>query len=285
LDSARKNDQREKRSMTMDAASLLYLELMKKCLTNTIYPAELVPINPKSFYKRQIVRLFGKRGITLARERPADFENRAKGLDNNPRAHTMIGLRRLTNIQTCVQQAIDDNVPGDLIEAGVWRGGATAFMRAILKANAILDRLVWVADSFAGLPSPDQQRYPQDSGDLHHTLQWLAVSLDEVKETFRKYDLLDEHVRFLKGRFKDTLPRADIKRLAVIRLDGDMYESTMDSLTSLYPKLSIGGYIILDDWGILPSCRGAIDDYRSSQGISEPVLPVDEIAGYWRRER
>lgn len=270
----------------MERAAELYLELMKKCLTNTVYAdPELVPVTPDGFLKRQVVAAFKSKGIALVREKPAAVEKRARGLDNNPRAHTMIGLERLTNIQRCVERALEDQVPGDLIEAGVWRGGAAAFMRAILKAHGERDRIVWVADSFAGLPPPDDDRYPQDRGDEHHARRWLAVSLDEVKETFRRYDLLDEQVHFLKGWFKDTLPNAGIGRLAVIRLDGDMYESTMDSLVSLYPKLSIGGYIILDDWELIPTCRQAIDDFRSTNGITEPVHPVDGVAGYWRRER
>jgi O-methyltransferase len=158
-------------------------------------------------------------------------------------------------------------------------------MRAILRAYGIRDRLVWVADSFAGLPAPDAKRYPEDRGDTHHEHKWLAVSLEEVQKTFRKYGLLDDQVRFLKGWFKDTLPAAPIERLAVIRLDGDMYESTMQGLEALYPKLSIGGFIILDDWELIPSCRRAIDDFRLRHGITEPVLAVDGNAGYWRRER
>jgi O-methyltransferase len=269
----------------LESPAALYLELMKKSLTNTIYDEpDLVPVTPRGFLKRQVVKAFAGRGITLASAQPASA-TRARGLYNNPRAHTMIGLERLTNIQRCVEQALADRVPGDLIETGVWRGGATAFMRAILKAHGVKDRVVWVADSFEGLPPPDAEVHPEDAGDKHHTLSWLAVSEDDVKETFRRYDLLDGQVRFLKGWFKDTLPGAPIERLAVMRLDGDMYGSTMDALTSLYPKLSVGGYVILDDWEVIPTCRKAIDDFRAANGITEPVMPVDGNAGYWRRER
>jgi O-methyltransferase len=197
----------------------------------------------------------------------------------------MIGLARLDNIQQCAERAIADGVPGDFIETGVWRGGATVLMRAILKAHGITDRAVWVADSFDGLPPPDAKRYPQDEGDTHHDNRWLAVARAQVEETFRRYGLLDGQVRFLEGWFSDTLPRAPIERLALMRLDGDMYSSTMDALVNLYPKLSIGGYVIVDDWEIIPTCRRAIEDFRGAHGIKEPVLPVDGNAGYWRRER
>jgi O-methyltransferase len=270
----------------MSTAVELYLELMKKSLTNTVYSEpELVPVKPGNALKRLVAAAINAKGISLVREKTDSVVRRAKGLDNNPRAHTMIGIDRLTNIQRCVEQVLDEHVPGDLIEAGVWRGGAAAFMRAILKARGVGDRTVWVADSFAGLPPPEEDRYPADKGDDHHGHSWLAISLDEVKATFRAYGLLDDQVRFLQGWFKDTLPHAPIDRLAVIRLDGDMYGSTMDSLSSLYPKLSVGGYIILDDWDLIPSCRRAIEDYRAANGITEPVLAVDGVAGYWRRAR
>lgn len=265
----------------------LYLDLMKKCLTNTIYddPA-FVPIRPRGLLMRELVKALARAGITLGRPTsPADLERRQVGKDNDPRAHTMVGIRRLTNIEVCIERVLDDRVRGDLIETGVWRGGAAAFMRAVLKAHGVVDRTVWVADSFEGLPSPDVQRYPQDAGDLHHKLEWLAVSVEDVKETFRRYDLLDEQVRFLKGWFKDTLPAAPIESLAVMRLDGDMYSSTMDALVALYPRLSVGGYAILDDWGVLPSCRQAVADFRSSRGITEPIVDVDGEAVFWRRER
>jgi O-methyltransferase len=191
-------------------------------------------------------------------------------------------MKRLENLQACVEDILRKGVPGDLIETGVWRGGATIFMRAILKAYGVTDRGVWVADSFSGLPPPNPDVYPADADDPHYTIGLLAVSLDEVKSNFEKYGLLDNQVRFLKGWFRDTLPKAPIKELAVIRLDGDMYESTMDALSALYPKLSQGGYLIVDDYE-LPGCKQAVDDYRKTNSINDELLQIDGSAVYWRR--
>ncbi len=195
----------------------------------------------------------------------------------------MIGLKRLDNLQFCVDDVLTNAIPGDLIETGVWQGGATIFMRAILKAHGVTDRRVWVADSFAGLPRPNAMKYPHDSGDRHHTYKELAVSVEQVMANFERYGLLDEQVCFLKGWFRDTLPKAPIEKLAVIRLDGDMYESTMDGLVNLYPKLSPGGYIIIDDYGAIPACRRAVTAYRKSHRISEEIRRVDWTGAYWRR--
>jgi O-methyltransferase len=208
---------------------------------------------------------------------------RAKGRDWPAKAHTMIGFERLRNVRELMSHVISEKVPGDFVETGAWRGGACIYMRAVLKVFGIEDRTIWVADSFAGLPAPDPVRYPsQDVGDQHHTFKELAVSLETVQENFRKYDLLDDQVRFLKGWFKDTLPAAPIARIAVLRLDGDMYASTMDALQALGHKVSPGGYVIVDDFGAVEGCRRAIADYRRERAIDAPIHDIDGIGAYWR---
>lgn len=247
----------------MQSTKEMYLDLMKKCLIDLIYAD--VQEKP-SLYSG-----------------PFDEATRLIGGDWPTYAHTMIGMKRLDNLQFCVEEVLSRGVPGDLIETGVWRGGATIFMRALLKASAVTDRLVWVADSFEGLPAPNPEKYPADTGDCLHEFAELAVSLDQVKSNFAKYDLLDGQVQFLKGWFRDTLPNAPVERLAVIRLDGDMYESTMDALVNLYPKLSSGGYLIVDDYGVMENGRQAVDDFRESQGITSELKWIDWSGVFWQR--
>lgn len=156
-------------------------------------------------------------------------------------------------------------------------------MRAFLRAYGDTDRTVWVADSFDGLPPPDADAYPADANDLHRTVsRWLAISQDTVERNFRRYGLFDRQVRFLNGWFKDTLPKAPIESLAVLRLDGDMYESTIQALDALYPKLSHGGFVIVDDYFLKP-CAQAIHDFRRAHGITDEILDIDRMASYWRR--
>jgi O-methyltransferase len=172
-----------------------------------------------------------------------------------------------------------------VIETGVWRGGACILMRGVLKAYGDTKRRVWVADSFQGLPRPADEHDEHDlAGKLHQCTE-LAVPVERVKANFERYGLLDEQVHFLKGWFRDTLPHAPIDRLAVARLDGDMYESTMDALEALYPKLSIGGFLIVDDYNDISVCKQAVEDYRNRHGICEPIIPIDWSGVYWRRER
>ena len=191
-------------------------------------------------------------------------------------------MKRLDNLQMCIEQVISNEVPGDLIETGVWKGGATIFMCGVLKAYGDEGRSVWIADSFQGLPPPNVEKYPADKGDLHYTIDSLRITEEMVRENFAAYGLLDENVKFLKGWFKDTLPGAPIERLAILRLDGDMYESTMDALQSLYSKLSVGGFVIVDDYCI-ESCRKAVTDFRARHGIMDDIIDIDGTGVFWRR--
>lgn len=195
----------------------------------------------------------------------------------------MIGAERLRNLRECIESCLREGVPGDLIETGVWRGGATIFMRGVLAAHGDAERNVWVADSFAGLPAPEPERYPSDEGGTLHTRAQLSIPLEEVKRNFERYGLLDDRVRFLPGWFEETLASAPIGKLAILRLDGDMYSSTMQSLEALYPKLSRGGFAIVDDYAYAP-CRQAVTDFRLEHGVHEPLREIDWTGVFWQRQ-
>jgi O-methyltransferase len=274
-------------SVQTESLRQLYLDLLKRALTRFAFPDRYVPIErhrkvPLRLASRLSQALLSPLRLELVRRVPFDRCTREEGLDWPAEAETMIGLRRLNNLETCVTDVIRRGVPGDLIETGVWRGGASIFMRAVLKAYGETQRTVWVADSFQGLPRPNLARYPADAGIDTWKNSRLAIPLEEVRENFRRYGLLDEQVRFLPGWFRDTLPSAPIERLSILRLDGDLYESTHDSLTNLYPKLSPGGYVIIDDYGI-PCCKAAVEDYRALHKIPEPVQTIDRYGAFWRR--
>ncbi|MGH2521817.1 MAG: TylF/MycF/NovP-related O-methyltransferase, partial [Anaerolineales bacterium] len=243
---------------------------------------DLTSLSCETWWKRVIARLVRLiLGADLVRH--ADPESRREGRVWPKTAHTMIGAARLDNLRTCVEDVLNRGVPGDLIEAGVWRGGACIFMRGLLKAHAVSDRVVWVADSFRGLPPPLHKVDKADPAGALHKDRQLAISLEQVKANFAAYDLLDDQVRFLKGWFRDTLPQAPMERLAVMRLDGDLYESTMDGLVSLYPKLSSGGYVIIDDYGNIAACKQAVHDYRAKHAIREPIRRIDWAGAYWQK--
>ena len=269
------------------SADRLYLDLLKRCLTRTLSDEELAPLWPARPWQKPAWRLLtsmlARWDVVPLRRISVRTSKREEGLDWPADAETMIGLRRLENLEDCVRRVVAEGVPGDLLEAGVWRGGASIFMRGVLAVLGDHERVVWAADSFQGLPKPRDDQ-PADEGDTHWTHGNLAVSLEEVRANFSRYHLLDDQVRFLKGWFADTLPGAPIEHLAVLRADGDMYSSTMDILNALYPKVSLGGFVIIDDYGAIPACKVAVDEYRELHDIREPIEQIDWTGAFWRRE-
>ena len=152
-------------------------------------------------------------------------------------------------------------------------------MRGVLVSMGAGDRATWLYDSFRGLPKPID---PTDI-DLSMMDHYLGVSLETVKDNFQAFGLLSDSVRFVPGWFNDTLPYAEVERIALLRLDGDMYESTMVALTSLYPKVSIGGYVVIDDFGAIERCKRATRDFRERNGITSPIIQIDWTGAYWQK--
>ena len=210
-------------------------------------------------------------------------EKRNEGLDWPEKAHTMIGIKRLNNLHNMLDYIRENNIKGDLIETGVWRGGATIFMKAYLEMYNI-DKKVFVCDSFEGLPVPDINKYPDDLGDTHYQVDFLKVSLESVKDNFKLYNLLDEKVIFLKGWFSDTLKdNNSIGDISILRFDGDMYGSTIDVLDNLYDKVVDKGVIIIDDY-CLPNCAKAVTDFRNKKEIKNDLDVVDRCGRFWFKD-
>lgn len=247
----------------------MYVELLKNCLLDNIYDSEIMEVA-----KIEDIDKIGKN---------ADEDMINNGYYFPKRAHTMIGKKRLTNIEECIIDIMNNNIEGDFIEAGVWRGGATIFMAGINKYYN-LNRKIYVADSFEGLPAPDP-KYNDDDGDNLHKIEWLSIDLDTVKNNFNKYNLLDNNVIFVKGFFETSLQNTAIDKLSLLRLDCDMYSSTIQVLEELYDKVSIGGYIIIDDYGCeAVACKKAVDDFRNNRNIITPIKVIDWHGIYWKKE-
>lgn len=276
----------------MDRGTDLYLDLLAKLLTRALYEDndEILGLqnNWVKWSKKQrigaaIAAVARRAHIEMALKRPYDAQARELGRDWPARAETMVGLRRLANARSCIESVLADKIPGDIIETGVWRGGTSIYMRGVLKAYGVTDRTVWCADSFQGLPPPSPGVFPADRESSLYTFDILAVSLEEVQRNFERYGMLDDQVRFLAGWFKDTLHKAPIEKLSILRLDGDLYESTIQAIDALYPLLSVGGYCIIDDYGCIEACHDAIHDYREAHGIHDEMIDVDGWCVYWRR--
>ena len=200
----------------------------------------------------------------------------------------MVTLDRLSSLQQILKETRD--IDGDFMETGVWRGGASILARLaldVLHADEEETRKVWVCDSFEGLPPPTMNG---DEGskawDPDHGGAFLAVSLEDVQKNFEFYgvDINDTNrVEFVKGFFNESMPLVfdetlHVKALSVLRMDGDMYESTMDVLFNVFHKVSVGGVIIVDDWGMPASgwrARAAVKDFFKWHDVPMPTIHED----------
>ncbi len=268
----------------LDPAARAYLDLLRRCLTREAFLDQEwwdADLGQWPGGAEQVLPVLRSNGWRVVRR--GDPAARDEGRDWPPTAETMIGTKRLDNVVDACVTAVLEDVPGDFIETGVWRGGTTILMRGVLQAMGDSGRGVWVADSFEGLPAPDADAYPADEGlDWSH-VEVLKVGADAVRANFERYGLLDDRVHFLEGWFCDTLPDAPIEAISVLRLDGDLYQSTMDALVSLEPKVSSGGFVLVDDYGGWEPCRAAVDDYRRQHGITAPIETVDWTGVWWRK--
>ena len=269
-----------------------YIQLLKDVLIDIDNAKRYVltpyPPHRSNFLKRfainKMVNTLAKKELIITGISEDGAKHRENGLGWPINGYSMIGTKRLNNIQFCIEEVVKNGVEGDFIETGVWRGGACIFAKVLFN---MLDesRTVWVADSFEGLPSPNIELYPDDAGDDHFSLEQLRISKEQVQENFKRFNVLDDKVKFLKGWFKDTLPNAPIEKLAIVRLDGDMYESTMDGLVNLYHKLSPGGFLIIDDYGTIPYCKKAVHDFRDKHGITEEIINIDGSGHFWQKNK
>jgi hypothetical protein len=243
-----------------------YLDLLERSLLDGIYGERPLEMRLRGVWQRLRHPYLTGRGV----------------LQLSARAHTAIGATRLRHLRHLVERTIQEGIPGDYIETGVWRGGACILIRGVLAAHDVLDRRVYCADTFAGLPRPNK-KYPADKRDHLHAFRELAVSEEIVRQNFAAYDLLDNQVVFLKGLFADTLPRLSRNSFALIRLDGDMYGSTTDALNNLYDCVSPSGFVVIDDYGGLRNCAKAVHDFLDRRGLQVEIQPIDESCVWWQK--
>lgn len=209
----------------------------------------------------------------------------AEGRQAHPHAETMVGLRRLENIERVIRDVCENSVPGDYVEVGVWRGGASIYAAACLLVYSSTPRLQFLYDTFAGF-SPVENPASPDFGDVHWKQAVLRVSQEVVRSNFEKYGLLSERQIFVEGDVAKTSVKHPDRPIAVLRLDVDLYEPTWAALENLFPKVSPGGYVIVDDWNYLVNGRflaqDAVRDYLKAQGRSVEFMPIDFMSVYFR---
>lgn len=271
-------------------ASSKYIELLKKSLIDyqnigrkELHEVALLPQSWKTYTFSKLNLFLNKFNYGIYKQIPVDAHKRLNGYDWPANAKTMIGLNRLNHIESMMRDLLSNHIPGDIVETGVWRGGVIILMQALLEENKTKDRKIWAFDSFEGLPIPNTSKYPADKESSLHKIKLLKASLEDVQKNIKDYNLQIENIVFCKGWFKDTLAKNSIEKIALLHIDSDLYESTYLSLSHLYPKLSEGAYIIIDDYNAFPFCKEAVDLYRKENKINAPIENIDKEAIFWKK--
>lgn len=191
--------------------------------------------------------------------------------------YASLGRTRLDHLEQCLDAIRAESVPGDLVECKTARGGSGIFLRGYLAAHELPDRTVWVADEFRATPAPAREATTVDE-----SLDDLRGDLNLVRDAFERFDLLDGRVRFLQGSAGETLPAAAIEHAALLRLGTGIGADAEIALEAVYPKLSLGGFVVVDDHTD-PACAQAVIAFRERYGIVAPLEAVDWSAVAWRK--
>jgi hypothetical protein len=202
---------------------------------------------------------------------------RATGLWRHLQAggYTMIGSRRARSLRRMARTCDEDHIPGAFVDCGCFNGGSSAMM-----SSGAPSREVWAFDSFEGLPEAG----PRDPVRADDLVGQLVASEQKVREAFSRF-ASPERLHVVKGWFQETFPRSarEIEPVAILHADGDWYESVKLTLETFEPKVSPGGFVVIDDYGDWEGAKEATHDYRASRGIDATLIEVDHTAAFWRK--
>jgi hypothetical protein len=214
----------------------------------------------------------GKRAI------PADFDSAAKDIIRAVRPYTMTSNEKLFGLIQAVRYVVRSNIPGDLVECGVWRGGSMQAAALTLIEAGDTSRDLYLFDTFGGMTEPtelDVRRDGKPAAELLKTKSksayvWAIAGLDDVKSGFARVPYPAERLHYVVGKVEDTVPDELPEQISILRLDTDWYESTKHELDHAYSRLSPGGILIIDDYAHWAGSKKATDDFVAA--LDEPLL-------------
>jgi len=225
-------------------------------------------------------------GIRTEHEPPGfpDIEPWVAQIIERVRPFTMTSSERISAFCHAVRYIAKHGIPGDIVECGVWRGGSMMAAALTLQAEQDIFRTLHLFDTFAGMPPPSEIDRAAQSGRSAASLLeeadsssdlWALATIDDVRANLESTNYPADRIRFIRGRVEDTIPREAPEEIAILRLDTDWYQSTRHELMHLYPKLSIGGILIVDDYGHWEGARRALDEYISDNRLVILLQRID----------
>jgi O-methyltransferase len=266
-----------------------YIDLLKSalmgCLENTCYNE--VGAGKKSGIKKAfqtILKFLIPKNTKLIRLSQGSKEERQMRSDSTFNAYTLVGYKRLQFLEESVKEIAHKKIDGDILEAGLWRGGASIFIKKMMDIVGLNNQL-YCADSFEGMPKPKLKTDLDSLNGDYSKIDFYTVGLEKVIENFKNFNALDSQVHFVKGWFSETMPllREKIKKISLLRVDCDLYESTLDVLVNMYDKVSEGGFVYIDDYYGWEGCRKAVDEFRLARSIDQALVTVDRDSVYWNK--
>jgi len=214
-----------------------------------------------------------------------DVSPETRGVIERVRPYTMTSLERIAALCDAVEYVVRYGVPGDFVECGVWRGGSSMAAALTLLRMGITDARLYLFDTFAGMSEPTAYDTEIATGksaaallarsDPKEGLAWAYAAIDDVRENMAATGYPPENMHLIAGKVEDTLPQRAPERICLLRLDTDWYESTRHELTHLFPRLAVGGVLIVDDYGHWAGARRAVDEYFAAHNIRMLLNRID----------
>lgn len=221
--------------------------------------------------RHEVLERLGPKGSASAY--PPDFDDELIALIEHVRAYSITSPERLAALVSATRHVVRSGIPGSIVECGVWKGGSMMAVALALLDEGIDDRDLYLFDTFAGMSEPtdaDVETTAASPGPTRATEtwqelnEWVAVGIAEVRANLASTGYPAKRLHFVEGKVEDTLPAAAPLDIALLRLDTDWYESTAHELSHLYPRLSSGGILLIDDYGHWAGARQAVDEYLGS---------------------
>jgi O-methyltransferase len=219
-------------------------------------------------------------GFVLGTPVPPEYDEELRATIKRVRRHTMTTAPRIAALCDGVEHVVAEGVEGALVECGVWRGGSVMAMALTLLRLDAADRDLYLFDTFAGMPKPGSldESSPYDGYSIHRRWRWGRwnhVSAEGVRAAVEGTGYPPERIHLVPGLVEETLPRHAPDAVALMRVDTDWYASTRHELEHLYPRLSVGGVLIVDDYGHYAGARRAVEDYFGEHGPRPLLARID----------
>ncbi|MFT3908924.1 MAG: TylF/MycF/NovP-related O-methyltransferase [Ferruginibacter sp.] len=243
--------------------------------------------------KKILFRFIERLGYTIARKKAGSVNIYPDIKDkdfwdvyNVCQPYSMAGVERMFSLYTAVNYILSNNIKGDFVECGVWRGGSAMMIAKVLLSHNITDRKIFLYDTFEGMTAPTTEDVSTTGVDATTMLEqnkfskdsrvWCYADLNDVQKNMRSTGFSQEKIVYVKGKVEETIPgNMPNENIALLRLDTDWYESTKHELIHLFPKLQIKGVLIIDDYGHWEGCKKAVDEYFEEHKINMLLNRVD----------